>query len=242
MSCKLYLLYSVLDNDKKNGLKFKDIIKYYMPFLLYSSDVLEDNKYLGNNYLVESISMITLLNKYVDKNILYFNNNRYSINIKHPDYITYNNYISKMNTCISKTIKTLSMSTKIEDSDEEDSGEEDSDEEDSDEEDSDEEDSQEDIIKEISSVIEETPLDKEEYYICESFQYDIYYLVSKTFTTCTCKSFEFCKEVVKKCKHIDYCKGNIDKLTIYNLKSHMCSCNHYLSNNDCEHVKIFKNM
>jgi hypothetical protein len=247
MSSKLYLLYSLfeinyeLTNSKK--MSHNQITEFYKPFLLFFKNNKKYEKDFINKYIFDIINIISNIDNFVNKNILLFKNNKYYINYECNEYILYKKYICKLNKKYNFMINKLtcinSHNNSIIDSDEEKS-KNDSDEENS-ENNSDEEKSKNESF--FYSEIFNSKISnlQEEYYICKSFTYDGYYLLNKELTSCTCKAYEYCKESIKTCKHLDFClKKNNKELFIINLNKKKCSCNEYLQKKSCKHLEYFE--
>ena len=93
-----------------------------------------------------------------------------------------------------------------------------------------------------SENLEESSDEFNECYILKSLTYpslDLY-LINKTFTICSCRSYEFSKKEIKTCKHLNLIKdinknNRLSELPIYNIENKVCSCNNYSNNTECEH-------
>ena len=248
MSSKLYLLYSLFNINyeltKSKKMSHVEITEFYKPFLLFFKNNNEHEKDFINKYIFDIINIISNIDKYVNENILLFKNNKYYVNYESNEYFLYKKYINKFrkkyNFMINKITCINSHNSSI-DSNEE-YLENDSDEEylenDSDEENL-EDGSDEEKLKNNSSKSKINNVNSQKYYVCESLTCNNYYLVSKEFTNCTCKSYEYCKEFIKKCKHLDYCVKYNKSLIIINLNKKQCSFCEYLLKKSCKHLEYF---
>ena len=268
MSSKLYLLYSLFNINyeltKSKKMSHVEITTFYKPFLLFFKNNNKDEKDSINKYIFDIINIISNIDKYVNENILLFKNNKYYVNFEHNEYFLYKKYINKFSkkynfminkiTCINdfdeenleddfdeENLEDDSDEENLEDDFDEENLEDDSDEENL-EDDSDEgnlEDNSDEENLENNSKSKINNVNSQKYYVCESFTCNNYYLVSKEFTNCTCKSYEYCKESIKKCKHLDYCVKYNKSLIIINLNKKQCSCCEYLLKKYCKHLEYF---
>jgi hypothetical protein len=217
MSAQLYLIYSLFNENCE--LTQNEIIVFCKPYLLFFNENYintEDYDKVANNYFIDIINLLFVIDGYVKKKILIFDNNKYSINYENNEYIKYKKYMDEIDKKITKMIDKVSLlndkydSTFIEDI-------------------------QSDSESESSKLLD-TNKEEQKYYICESFCEDNkYYLVDYIVTKCNCKSFEYCKKDIKTCKHLKYCTQNFDSLITVDLDINKCTCN-YDGNKQCEHL------
>jgi hypothetical protein len=100
---------------------------------------------------------------------------------------------------------------------------------------------------EISNETDENDSSEQfnECYIIESQTSYDYHLVNVELTTCSCKSYEFCKLPIKTCKHLDLVRSYDStqlaiKYPIFNTTQKKCSCIEFQNNNDCIHYTNLK--
>ena len=240
MSSKLYLLYSLFDSyydlTQQKKISHNQLISFYQPFLLYFKNNNKNEKEFVNTYIFDIINIISNIDKYLSEDILYKKNKKYFINTENNQYIMYKKYKNKLNKKFDNMISKLSCLNNKNDND----SLIDLDEEDKIlYENSDSEDEEQDIddVNSENSYIDDSI--NKEYYICDSFSSNEFYLINKELTSCTCKAYSFCKEDIKTCKHLDYCINNLSKLSKVNFTEDKCNCNEYLQKKSCKHLEYY---
>ena len=231
----LYSIYNAFENTK--SLTQKDILKK----CIISS--LGRNNYVNNDKLIiQCIDLINILNNnlsvFVNDGHIKFINNKYFVNEEHEDFQNFkiNNlkfltvtshsieYISKLNEMIEDI--TFGFSISSSDSNEEIA----------------------DTNHDDNNMEEENNNLDETYYIYRSLTTKIdWYLISMDLSTCTCKSFEYCLQDIKTCKHIaDFksSKTNLSSSRIVTKEGKQftnCTCNDFNEIGYCDHLDYLNN-
>jgi hypothetical protein len=99
-----------------------------------------------------------------------------------------------------------------------------------------------------NSMQEESITSTETYYIYQSLSNMIdWYLISHDLTTCDCKSFQYCQQIIKSCKHLNDLKANSTNLTSYRMVVKEgkyfteCTCRDFKSCEYCDHLDYLNN-
>ena len=213
------LVISIL--NKNNGSPLNEIINEMNPFLKYKSEELLNSNV---NYDVKLYLLINHMNEFIEKGYLLFNNNKYYINNNSEEFkkfienenrfndklTTFNDNLIKLDNVVSKVVSELDHISIGENTSSED-------------------------LEEFSDEFNEC-------YILRSLTnpYSDLYLINKTFTICSCRSYEFCKKEIKTCKHLNLIKeieknNRLYELPIYHVENKVCSCNNYSINEECDH-------
>jgi len=230
----LYSIYNAFENSK--SLTQKDILKKCVVSLLGNNNF--SNK---DTLIVQCIDLINILNNhlgiFVNDGHIKFNSNKYFINEEHQDFINFkiNNlkflnvtahsieYITKLNAMIDDIAFGFSISSS---------------------------DNNEEIksSNDPNSMQEESITSTETYYIYQSLSNMIdWYLISHDLTTCDCKSFQYCQQIIKSCKHLNDLKANSTNLTSYRMVVKEgkyfteCTCRDFKSCEYCDHLDYLNN-
>jgi hypothetical protein len=178
----LSFIYSTLENiryfrsydEGYYNVTKNDILEYVEPF-----------SYLSDNSLTFKNNVLYEVDLFIQNGILNKNDQIISINKTHVKYIEYKkiNALNKKN--ILKNLEIIVKNEKIflEGFENDDASEED-------DENTEEEDSKKIISSKTYFEVESETLE------------DVKYIINKNMTSCSCKSFEFCKLIPKTCKHI----------------------------------------
>lgn len=240
MKCIIYLLLSIIEKIEKRNkiknkkyLKKKDILEYIEPFALFW---IEDNNVDCYIKVIRNINFE--LNSLLENNILFNNEDKLSINKDHAFYIEYKEEslkdfgnIKSINECFMYELyneellnKKLNDFCTIEDN-------------------------QNLYKEELVSMSESSDEDSEEeeledtYYVCESFTSNSVYFINPSINKCNCLSSYYSKDNKNICKHIKFLKNlsneELTKINILDSKNKSCTCNYFISNLQCKHVKAF---
>jgi predicted nucleic acid-binding Zn finger protein len=224
MKDTLSFIYSTLENIEYYQTNYDDncsitknhILEYVEPF-----------SYLSDNSLTFKNNVLYEVDLFIQNEILHENDQIISINKTHVKYIEYKkiNALNKKNILknleiIVKNEKTFleSLGENDELNDDELNDDESNDDELNDDESNDDESNDDEStfydddevlekepipLKNMKSLEKSTKSSNKTYFKVESETLDnVSYLINKDMTTCTCKSFEFCKSNPKICKHI----------------------------------------
>lgn len=230
----LYSIYNAFENTK--SLTQKDILKKCTVSLIGQNNFA--NK---DTLIVQCIDLINILNNhlslFVQNDHIKFNSNKYSINEEHQDFKNFkiNNlkfltvtahsieYITKLNSMIDDIAFGFSISSS---------------------------EHNEEIVasNDPNSMQEESITSTETYYIYQSLTNMLdWYLISNDLTTCDCKSFQYCQQTIKSCKHINDLKENSTNLISYRMVVKEgnyfteCTCGDFKSCEYCEHLNYLNN-
>lgn len=230
----LYSIYNAFENSK--SLTQKDILKKCVVSLLGNNNF--SNK---DTLIVQCIDLINILNNhlgiFVNDGHIKFNSNKYFINEEHQDFINFkiNNlkflnvtahsieYITKLNAMIDDIAFGFSISSS-------------------------------DNNEEISETNDNNNMEEENnnlvetYYIYRSLTTKIdWYLILLDLSTCTCKSFQYCMQDIKTCKHIADFKSSQNNLRSANIVTKEgkdytnCTCNDFKEIGYCDHLDYLNN-
>jgi hypothetical protein len=229
----LYSIYNAFENTK--SLTQKDILKKCIITSLCSNNYVSKDK-----LIVQCIDLINILNNnltiLVNSGHFKFNNNKYAINEEHEDFKNFkiNNlkiltvtahsieYISKVNEMIDDITFGFSISSS---------------------------DTNEEMAEtnDVNNMEENNNLD-ESYYIYRSLTTKIdWYLISMDLSTCTCKSFQYCLQDIKTCKHLVDFKTpqiNLSSAKIVTKEGKQftnCTCNDFKEIGYCDHLDYLNN-
>lgn len=230
----LYSIYNAFENTK--SLTQKDILKKCIITSLCSNNYVSKDK-----LIVQCIDLINILNSnlsiFVNDGHFKFNNNKYIINEKHEDFKNFkiNNlkiltvtahsieYITKVNEMIDDIAFGFSISSS---------------------------DSNEEMaeINNENNMEEENNNLPETYYIYRSLTTKIdWYLISMDLSSCTCKSFHYCMQDIKTCKHLEDFKTPQTNLRSANIVTREgkyftnCACNDFKTTDYCDHLDYLNN-
>ena len=233
----LYSIYNAFENTK--SLTQKDILKKCVLSLLGQNNF--SNK---DTLIVQCIDLINILNNhlslFVQNDHIKFNKmngNKYSINEEHQDFKNFkiNNlkfltvaahsieYITKLNAMIDDIAFGFSISSS---------------------------DNNEEILasNDPNSMQEESITSTETYYIYQSLTNMLdWYLISNDLSTCDCKSFQYCQQIIKSCKHINDLKENSTNLMSYIMVVKEgnffteCTCGDFKLCKYCDHIDYLNN-
>jgi len=221
----LYSIYNAFENNK--NLTQKDILKK----CIISS--LATNNYVNKDKLiVQCIDLINILNNnlniFVNDGHIKFNSNKYYINEDHEDFknfkinnlkfLTVTDHSIEYITKVNEMIDDIAFGFSISSSD-----------------------SNEEMEEENNNL-------DESYYIYRSLTTKIdWYLISMDLSSCTCKSFQYCLQDIKTCKHLADFKTpqtNLSSAKIVTKEGKQftnCTCNDFKTTEYCDHLDYFNN-
>ncbi len=229
-----YLLFCVIERilkeKKKDYVTKKEILKYIEPIVLFWE---ENNNF--DYYINKITNIIFNIDRCVENNVLLLNDNKFFINKDHIYYSEYKKcYFTSINKIelLTDSIM-LTINKKISNSDEL-----------MDIELLNDKLNDIELVDSTKSVDEDSEEEELEdtYYVCESFTSNKIYFIDPNIEKCNCLSFYYSNNE-NSCKHINSLKKlnneELSKINIIDSKNKSCSCNHFISNSDCKHIKAF---
>lgn len=229
-----YLLFCIIERiqieKNKNYVTKKEILKYIEPIALFWE---ENNNF--DYYINKITNIIFNIDRCVENNVLLLNDNKFCINKDHIYYSEYKKcYFASINKIelLTDSIM-LTINKKISNSDEL-----------MDVELLNDKLNDIELMDSTKSVDEDSEEEELEdtYYVCESFTSNKIYFIDPNIEKCNCLSFYYSNNK-NSCKHINFLKKlnneELSKKNIIDSKNKSCSCEYFISNSDCKHIKAF---